>query len=119
MGNPVVRFEIGCRDRHATSDFYQKVFGWQAEDNGISEDIRTDAGKGINGAITALGHEPHNYVMVYMEVDDADTHCARIREAGGEIEIGPVDIPGDQGRFAWFKDPEGNRLAIWQPPMPR
>lgn len=116
MGNPVVRFDIGCRDRQATSQFYQDVFGWSATEVGLSNEMDTGAGKGIDGAITALGHEPHNYVMVYMEVDDADAHCAKIKAAGGEVEIGPIDIPGDRGRFAWFKDPEGNRLAIWQPP---
>ncbi|GGY53447.1 VOC family protein [Parvularcula lutaonensis] len=115
MANPVVRFDIGCKDRDRTVAFYRDVFGWSGHDTGLSTEVSTGEG-GIDGAITALGHEPHNYVMVYMQVADCDAHCEKIKAAGGEIEVGPIDIPGDRGRFAWFKDPEGNRLAIFQPP---
>ena len=116
MGNPVVRFEIGCKDSAKTVAFYEKIFDWNAQKNEIGAEIETGTNKGVDGAITALGHEPHQYVMVYMEVADADTACENIRAQGGEITIGPRDIPGGKGRFAWFKDPEGNQLGVFQPP---
>lgn len=116
MGDPVTRFEIGCRNSSATRKFYESVFGWKTKDDGLSASANTNSEQGINGAITALGHEPHNYVMIYMEVADVDDACTRIRKAGGEVTIGPIDIPGDRGRFAWFHDPEGNRLGVFQPP---
>ena len=78
--------------------------------------METGGGKGIDGAVTALGHEPHNYVMIYMEVADVDAGCEAIRAGGGEITVGPVEIPGGGGKFAWFTDPEGNQLAIFEPP---
>ena len=28
MGQPVVHFEIGCRDREATEKFFTDLFGW-------------------------------------------------------------------------------------------
>ena len=116
MGNPVIRFDIGCRDRAATTAFYEKVFGWTAREAGFNTEVETGGGKGIDGAVTALGHEPHNYVMIYMEVADVDASCAAIKKARGKVTIGPVDIPGDGGRFAWFNDPEGNLLGIFEPP---
>lgn len=116
MGDPVTRFEIGCRNSGATRKFYESVFGWKTKDAGLTAEADTGSDRGVNGAITALGHEPHNYVMIYMEVDNVDAACARIREAGGEITIGPIDIPDDGGRFAWFHDPEGNRLGVFQQP---
>lgn len=116
MGNPVMRFEIGCRDAGAISEFYKRVFGWTIEPSPHGGEIDTGAGAGINGAITALGHEPHNYVKFYMEVPDADKACESIKAHGGTVEIGPIEIPGGKGRFAWFADPEGNALAIFEPP---
>ncbi len=116
MGNAVVRFEIGCQNSAKTVAFYEKVFDWGAQKNQHGADINTGADKGVDGAITALGHEPHQYVMFYMEVADANAACDKIRAGGGKITIGPLDIPGGKGRFAWFKDPEGNVLGIFQPP---
>ena len=118
MGNPVVRFEIGCQDRPAARAFYEETFGWAVEDGDMSGEATTGAGRGIDGALTALGHEPHQYVMVYVEVEDADAAAKRIAENGGAVTIGPLDIPGGKGRFAWFHDPEGNTLGIFEAPQP-
>ena len=117
MGSPVIRFDIGCRDRTKTAAFYEKVFGWTSKEAPFNTEMKTGASKGIDGAVTALGHEPHNYVMIYMEVADVDAVCATIKAEGGQITVGPVEIPGEAGggKFAWFKDPEGNQLAISEP----
>ncbi len=77
-------------------------------------DIDIDAEPNISGAITSLGHEPHQYVMFYMETPDADKTAELIRAHGGDVIIGPRDVPGGLGRFAWFKDPEGNMLGIYE-----
>ena len=71
MPNPVVHFDIGCRNREKTNEFYTKLFGWKTTDYGpLSKAVDTASDNGINGYLTALGHEPHNYVMVYIEVED-------------------------------------------------
>ncbi|WP_428407264.1 VOC family protein [Hyphococcus sp.] len=120
MGAPVIRFDIGCRDREKTVAFYEKVFGWTPKEAPFNTEMETGAGRGIDGAVTALGHEPHNYVMIYMEVADVNAGCNAIRAAGGKVTVGPVEIPaaapGGGGKFAWFTDPEGNQLAIFEPP---
>lgn len=116
MGNPVTHFDIGCRNRKKTAAFYAKTFGWVMQDAGNNTEVETGSGKGIDGAITALGHEPHNYVMVYIEVEDADVAAEKVTAAGGTVTIGPMDIPDGRGRFAWFEDPEGNLMGLFQPP---
>lgn len=113
MGNPIVRFEIGCKDRNATQSFYEKCFGWEIEPGEITGEI---SGADLSGAVTALGHEPHQYVMVYMQVGDIEDAAKSVAENGGKVKIGPVDIPGGKGRFAWFDDPEGNTLGLFQAP---
>lgn len=116
MGAPVIRFEIGCKNKPEVTAFYEKAFGWTMTPAEFSTDVDTGADEGIAGAITALGHEPHQYVMVYAEVPDAAAACKTIESLGGAVKIGPVDIPGNKGRFAWFADPEGNMLGVFEPP---
>ncbi len=117
MGDPVVRFEIGCKDRGASKAFYEATFGWKVDEGEITGEATTGAADGINGALTALGHEPHQYVMVYIQVSDIDDAVATLTQNGGKVTIGPIDIPGGKGRFAWFNDPEGNTLGLFEPPQ--
>ena len=48
MGNPVVHFEIGCKDKAATSAFYAKMFDWKIDD-GPAGMIDTGSKEGIQG----------------------------------------------------------------------
>ena len=111
MENPVVHFEIGCKDSEKTKKFYSEVFGWNIVKNGFSLDIDTNSEKGIRGHITSLGHEPHNYITFYIEVDDINKYIEIITEKGGEIMVGPVALPTGQ-QFAWFKDIDGNIVGV-------
>lgn len=102
MGKPVVHFDIGCKDKTAVGKFYAELFDWSLDDYGpFSQRIQTNAGRGIEGFVTSLGHEPHQYVMLYVEV-------------GGTVLIPETEAPG-QGHFAWATDPEGNRFGLWKP----
>ena len=112
MGQPVVHFEIGCRDLSKTKDFYSKLFDWQIQSSGPAM-IETGGAGGINGHITALGHEPHNYVTVYIQVDDIPAYLAKAEALGGKKIVGPINIP--TGAFAWMSDPEGNVIALFKP----
>jgi predicted enzyme related to lactoylglutathione lyase len=113
MGQPVVHFEIGCRDRARTEEFFTKLFGWGIQHSGPASMIDTGAGTGINGHITALGHEPHRYVTVYVQVDDVAGYLAKAEALGGKRLVPPVEIP--TGTFAWFADPDGNTIGLWRP----
>jgi predicted enzyme related to lactoylglutathione lyase len=52
--------------------------------------------------------------MIYVMVANAQKSIEAIKAAGGEI-VRPVD-PGSREVFAWFKDPAGNVLGIYQQP---
>ena len=111
MKNPVVHFEIGCRDSEKTKKFYSDVFGWTVVKNNFSLDINTNSEKGIQGHITSLGHEPNNYITFYILVNDMNKYLGVIKENGGEIMIEPVTLPNGH-QFAWFKDIDGNIVGI-------
>ena len=105
--NPVVHFEIGCRDLPATRNFYQEMFEWQ-----IDEYFQI-AHAGLAGHLVSLGHEPQHYTMFYVQVDDVAEAIARAESLGGRKLVGPVAIP--TGTFAWIMDTEQNTIGLWRP----
>jgi predicted enzyme related to lactoylglutathione lyase len=114
MGQPVVHFEIGCRDREKTAAFFSALFGWTTTEAGPATMVETGAGGvGIQGHITALGHEPHHYTIFYVQVDDVAAALAKAESLGGKMLVPPVTIP--TGTFAWFADPEGSTFGLWKP----
>jgi predicted enzyme related to lactoylglutathione lyase len=114
MGQPVVHFEIGCRDLERTKSFFSELFGWSITEAGPAAMIDTQAGSpGINGHISALGHEPHQYTIFYVQVADIPAALAKAESLGGKTLVPPVKIP--TGTFAWFADPGGNTIGLWAP----
>jgi predicted enzyme related to lactoylglutathione lyase len=108
---PVVHFEVGCKDLEKTTAFYTGLFGWEQTPIPSASLLNTTSSEGIQGHITSLGHEPHQYVTFYIQVDDINAMLKKITEAGGTKIIGPIPLP-DKTQFAWFKDPEGNMVAL-------
>jgi uncharacterized protein len=107
MPNPVVHFEIGCRDLAATKDFYQKMFDWPMDD---SFQI---AGAGLPGHLVSLGHDPQHYTIFYVQVDDVLAAIAKAESLGGKKIVGPITIP--PGTFAWIMDTQENTIGLWKP----
>lgn len=113
MPNPVVHFEIGCRDREAAEKFYAELFGWSILHEEPASMIAA-ADRGIPGHIISLGHAPEHYVTFYVEVDDLAAALAKAESLGGRTLVPPVPVP-PRGTFAWFEDPDGNTIGLWKP----
>ncbi len=113
MGQPVIHFEIGCRDIAKTTKFFSTLFDWNMQSMGPAAMINTGAATGIHGHITALGHEPDNYTIFYVQVDDVQAYLDKAGSIGGKTLVPPVQIP--TGTFAWLADPEGNTVGLWKP----
>src|SRR5690606_6611303 len=95
--NPVVHFEIGSRDHAKVCKFYSDLFG-----RDITPSQRfvnpEPAPLTIGGHVNCLGHERHNSVRVYVQVDDLDAMLKRAEELGGKRIVPPTEVPG-VGRF--------------------
>lgn len=66
---------------------------------------------------SAVPHEsPHlrSSFMFNFVVDEVSAVLERIESNGGEILRRNFEVE-DVGAFAWFKDPEGNEVELWQP----
>ena len=72
----------------------------------------TRTGEGIGGHISALGHEPHNYVTFYVAVDDVQGYLDKATALGGKALLPVIQLP--TGEFSWLSDPEGNIIGLFK-----
>lgn len=116
MAAPVVHFELGFKDIAKAKAFYGPLLGWEFQSHGpaaMMSNIGGPGAVGIGGHLSSLGHEPHNYCVVYALVDDLASTIAQAERLGGSCLITPTEVPG-MGHFAWLKDPEGNLFGLWK-----
>jgi len=125
--NPVVHFEMPAEDRKRMTDFYTRVFGWQAQQMGpemgnyvvVTTTESDDKGPKKPGAINGGFFEKTNdemthYPSVVIAVEDIKDHMKKIQTAGGKVLGEPVEIP-EIGLYVSFVDTEGNRVSLLQP----
>lgn len=63
-----------------------------------------------------IGPAQHSW-MLNFRVANLDAIVAQLRASNIEVEIDPQVYPN--GRFARLEDPDGNRLELWQPAVPK
>ena len=59
---------------------------------------------------------PEQTWMINFRVGDLDAIVDQLRSAGEAVDVYPERYPN--GRFAELRDPEGNRIQLWQPMDP-
>jgi len=108
---------LKARDPKALSAWYAEHLGIPAQEGGsIGFSGPESAG------MTIFAHFPDGsdyfgggaqQAMVNFRVDDLDALLLQLASAG--VKIDPKREDYGFGRFAWFEDPEGNRVELWQP----
>jgi hypothetical protein len=126
--NPVVHFEMPYEDRERLVTFYTQAFGWQMQKLGkemgdyvIAATTETDENRmvktpgAINGGFFPKKPDwPAQYPSVVIAVDDIKGAMKQVKEAGGKVLGGPMEIPG-VGLYVSFFDTEGNRVSMLEP----
>lgn len=111
--------ELESRDPEGAKRFYGAVFGWEFQDHEMGEMTYTEwqvEGRAVGGMADVRGRVPDEipaHWMVYFGSVDTDEAVEKIKELGGQVMFGPVDIPA--GRFAMVTDPYGAAFAVMQP----
>lgn len=67
---------------------------------------------GINGGLMHRSDDRPSPVIT-IGVDDAERSLKEVEAAGGAIVTPRTPIPG-MGAFAYFRDPEGNVMGMWE-----
>lgn len=112
--------ELNTRDTGAAKDFYAAVFGWSYEDMEV-ENVGTYTGlkvgeNTVGGMLDITGRVPDEvpaHWLTYFAVEDTDATLEKLKELGGGVSFGPVDIVA--GRFAVVTDPLGAVFAVIKP----
>lgn len=108
-------------DLARTKAFYGALFGWEFRDFGEGYAVFRAAGHAGGGfqkvegrAAGGAGTSP----TVYVEVREIAGTVERALSLGGTLETPRTAIPG-AGSFAHLRDPDGNRVALYEdPPAP-
>jgi len=123
MSGEVVHFEIPVDDPDRATAFYTSAFGWGANsmpDMGytlVSTGPATPDGRPsepghINGGIMRR-QDPYKHPIITIGVDDIDATLQKVGELGGSTVREKMDV-GGMGFAAYFQDPEGNLIGLWQ-----
>ena len=119
IGNGKICYiEMPATDIARSSEFYQKVFGWNVRKRGDGRTAFDDAVGEVSGSwITGRAPAGTPGLLVYIMVDDAAATVDAIVAAGGTI-VQPIgmDAPEITARFS---DPAGNIIGLYQEPAPK
>jgi len=110
------------KNQEATTAWYRDVLGVPMEswgghafrwrDQHASEDASTTFSVfAPDTTYFAPGTAPF---MINFRVADLDAMLAQIRAAGGWVDDKLEE--SEYGRFGWTRDPDGNKVELWEPP---
>lgn len=112
----IVHFELPVDDPDRAREFYASVFDWELSGFGDTGYWLADTGAegeiGIDGALITRS-ELHTAPVVVINVDDIHAGLRRAAGAGAEVLKERHAVPG-MGWAAYFRDPEGNIIGLWQ-----
>ena len=111
--------ELHAADWEKAFDFYSGLFGWvrhEAIPMGEMGVYQTFGGSeaAFGGMFSNHDPAPGPYWLYYFSVDDIDAAAERTKAGGGEILMGPVEVPGG-GWVLNAKDPQGGIFALLGP----
>jgi uncharacterized protein len=119
----VVHFEIPAEQVERAKKFYSQAFEWQISSapgmgyhlvttTPVGPDMRPREPGAINGGMLQREAFYRSPVLI-VNVAEINAAVERIKAAGGKIVREPKPV-GALGIAAYFEDPEGNVLGIWQ-----
>ncbi|OLT00055.1 glyoxalase [Pseudonocardia sp. CNS-004] len=119
----VVHFEIPADDVARAKEFYRSVFDWQVQDmpdmdytivrtTEVDENQMPTTAGAINGGLMRRNQDTPAPVLT-VDVESIDQALKHVQAAGGRVVRERTEIPG-MGAYAYFTDPEGNTLGLWE-----
>jgi uncharacterized protein len=104
-------------DPEGARKFYGSLFGWTFDvgpaEVGFYALCNRDGRRAAGIGKLPEGSPAPSSWNVYFAVEDADATVARIKEKGGEVMMGPIDVM-QEGRFAFALHPHNGAFGIWQ-----
>lgn len=112
--------DLATNDVDAAKAFYSELLGAETEaapgdpeQNGHYGFLMRD-GKRVAGYGDTMGPDQPPAWSSYVAVASADETAEKVKVAGGNVLMEPLDLPGDSGRMAVCRDAEGAFFSIYQ-----
>lgn len=109
--------ELLAGDLDTAFAFYQKLFGWTKTDAvdmgpmGVYQLFATGGNTAVGGMMTKPPQVPMPSWLYYFNVDALDAAVARVKDNGGQVVFGPMQVPGGSW-IAQCIDPQGAVFAV-------
>jgi predicted enzyme related to lactoylglutathione lyase len=124
MSGRVVHFEIPFDDGDRARGFYKEAFGWSIQElpemsyTIVTTGPTTDQGMPsepgfINGGMLQRDVGPASGPVITTDVENIDAALEKIEKLGGSTVVTKQAV-GDMGFAAYFRDPEGNLMGLWE-----
>lgn len=108
--------DLSTSDVDAGRHFYEQLFGWTTDEPAGPEfggyAMFRQGDKIVAGSGPVMGGAPPAWTT-YIRTADAAATAQKVRDAGGEVVVEPMEIPG-AGSMAVIKDPTGAYFGVWQ-----
>jgi predicted enzyme related to lactoylglutathione lyase len=98
-----------------TARFYAGLFGWTVSaDNPLGyRQINTGSQDGIQGGIWPSPPQTHNFVQLFVAVDNVAESVKKAEGLGAKVVIPATTLPGGD-EMAVMLDPQGMSFALTQ-----
>jgi predicted enzyme related to lactoylglutathione lyase len=115
-------FFKSSKDHKALAEWYKKVLGMPLEPWGLavlrwSEDPTADKGATawqVREKDSESFAPSRSSFMINYRIDDMDGMLAQLKK--NKVPVVPGSLESDEfGRFACVMDPDGNKVALWEP----
>lgn len=124
MSGRIVHFEIPFDDGERARRFYREAFDWNVEEmpelsytmvrSGPTSDQGMPSEPGfINGGMFQRDASSPGGPVITVDVEDIDAALQTIEKLGGTTVLAKQAV-ADMGFAAYFRDPEGNVIGLWE-----
>jgi predicted enzyme related to lactoylglutathione lyase len=96
--------------------FYGALFGWDVDRGGEEfggYSMASIGGRNVAGFGPRQDQDQPPFWTTYVASDDVDETASRIKHAGGQVLVEPMDVM-DVGRMAIAADVDGAVFGVWQ-----
>src|ERR1700740_1818683 len=114
--------DLTTTDQEAAKAFYMELFGWEADDRPVGEEMVYSMMLIDGKSVAAISPQPEQQREAgappmwnsYITVRSADEALSRAGQLGGTVHAPAFDVM-DAGRMGVVQDPQGAYFEVWEP----
>ncbi len=111
---PIARIDIPAHNREELAKFYRDLFSWRIDSPGAPTNALIYESGTVGGSFPTIDARiKADELTIYVSSEDVDADLKQAESLGAKKITGKTTLAG-MGEFAVFRDPSGNRIALWK-----